>query len=127
SPAFRGRRGSDVLCVRNTGTGGVDGQKEDEGQGDEERRSEEGRQGCWCQARDRQRRAEAAPAGSEDIPSGARGPRGRRIAGSPRPPPRLVAVPLLETLIAKSPARSSDRSQERNMRLARFRGAGRER
>src|SRR5206468_11022470 len=61
------------------------------------------------------------------IPSGARGPRGRRIAGSPRPPPRLVAVPLLETLIAKSPARSGDRSQERNMRLARFRGAGRER
>jgi len=115
--------------IQNTarGRGGVDGQKEDEGQGDEERRSEEGRQGCWCQARDRQRRAEAAPAGSEDIPSGARGPRGRRIAGSARPPPRLVAVPLLETLIAKSPARSSDRSQERNMRLARFRGAGRER
>src|SRR3989441_11074758 len=94
--------------IRNTarGRGGVDGQKEDEGQGDEEGRSEEDHQGCWCQAQDRRSREEAAHAGSEGIPSDARGPRGRRIDGSPGPAPRLVAVPLLETLIAKSLARS---------------------
>ncbi len=94
-----------VIQKTARGRGGVDGQKEDEGQGDEERRSEEDHQGR--QAQDRRSREEAAHAGSEGIRCEARGPRGRRIDGSPGPAPRLVAVPLLETLIAKSPARSS--------------------
>src|SRR6266481_1775633 len=106
--------------IQNTarGRGGADGQKEDEGQGDEEGRPEEDHQGCWCQAQDGRSGEEAALAGSEGIPSGARGPRGRRIDGSPGPAPRLVAVPLLETLIAKArPARAKTVLRESLPRL----------
>src|SRR5437867_4388141 len=112
SPAFRVDEATMCYVIQKTarGRGGVDGQKEDEGQDDEERRSEEGHQGCWCQAQDRRSREEAAPAGSEDIRCEARGPRGRRIDGSPGPPPRLVAVPLLETLIPKSPGSNEETS-----------------
>ena len=78
---------------------GNDGQKEDAGQDDEEGRPEEAHQDCWCQAQDGRSRKEAAPAGSENIPSEARGPGGRRIDEIPGPPPRLVTVPLLYALV----------------------------
>ena len=87
-----------VMQKAAPGRGGVDGQEEDEAQVDEERRSEEGHQDGECQAPDREGREEAAQAGCEDIPSGARGPQDRRVAGKHGPAPRLVAVSLLELI-----------------------------
>src|SRR5262245_47411602 len=76
-----------------------DGQEEDEGQ--------EGDPDCECQAQDREGREEAAPAGVADIP------RKARAAGSHRPPPQLVAVPLLEPLIRTARAwRPRDGSEQ---------------
>src|SRR2546425_4039 len=88
-----------VIQKTAPGRGGVDGQKEDEGQGDQERRSEEGHQDGEYQAQDGEGREEAAQAGCEDIPTGARGPQYRRVAGKHGPAPRLVAVSLLDALI----------------------------
>ncbi|TMB46298.1 MAG: hypothetical protein E6J55_02530 [Deltaproteobacteria bacterium] len=88
-----------VIQKTAPGRGAVDGQKEDEGQGDQERRSEEGHQDGEYQAQDREGCEEAAPAGCEDIATGARGPHYRRVAGKHGPAPRLVAVSLLDALI----------------------------
>src|SRR5438034_6941550 len=97
-----GRQGPSMCYVIQKtapGRGAVDGQKEDEGQGDQERRSEEGHQDGEYQAQDREGCEEAAPAGCQDIPTGARGPQYRRVAGKHGPAPRLVAVSLLDALI----------------------------
>src|SRR5206468_463518 len=94
-----------VIQTTAPGTGGVDGQEEDKGQSDEERRSEEGHQDCQCQPQDREGR-DAGPAGFGDLPSEARGSGTRRVAGKYRPPPRLVAVSLLDALMPNRIARA---------------------
>src|SRR5437867_10780336 len=97
-----GRQGPSMCYVIQKtapGRGAVDGQKEDEGQGDQERRSEEGHQDGEYQAQDWEGREEAGQPGYEDIPTGARGPQHRRVAGKHGPAPRLVAVSLLDALI----------------------------
>jgi hypothetical protein len=91
-----------VLCNREAtpGRGDVDGQEADEGQGDEEGRAEEGHEGGHGQEEDGEGRQKAAQARREDIGCEARGLDHRDIVGSDESAPRLVAVALLDALIA---------------------------